>query len=139
MQKVTGKEIRPVQVRQNDKPGQSERNGELNIYRPQIQKTEGNGQKPVPQKVVKIQDVRPVKEGDSGNEPLHANPASSTQKENAPVPQDHNANTPNERSQDQPRDANPNIGKDQQPAQPQTHPDQSKHKSAGEQKRKKPK
>lgn len=190
VQKVTGKEIQPVQVRANDKPGQSERNGELNIYRPQIQKTGANGQKPAPQKVDNIKDVKPVNERSPGNNPQHANPVkqnerqppvqepkpappkqnerqvtpkqdekqapkqdpnsvppkgdenrpASTQNENAPVPQEHDATAPNEKSQDQPHDANSTVGQDQQPSQPQVQPEKSKkNKRAAKPKEPKPK
>lgn len=101
VQKVTGKEIRPVQVRQNDKPGQSERNGELHIYRPQIEKTERNGQKPAPQKVSDIKDLKPVNERNPGNE-QRANPDKNNDRQ-PPVRESNPANQKRDENQVAPK------------------------------------
>ncbi|HYV95164.1 MAG TPA: DUF6600 domain-containing protein [Chitinophagales bacterium] len=75
VQKRTGKQVEPVQVRAADKPGQKLSNNELAIYRPQVQKTAANGEKPKPQKVVPLKEVKAVNERTAGNEKQQTNPS----------------------------------------------------------------
>ncbi len=62
VQRVTGREINNIKVRDNDRPGQTLNRGQLKIYRPQIQKNNDRGQKPVPTKITNRKDVRPARE-----------------------------------------------------------------------------
>jgi hypothetical protein len=59
VQKVTGKTVNPVFVKDNDKPGQKINKDELKIYRPQVKKTDKNGKEPVPAKVVPLEKGKP--------------------------------------------------------------------------------
>ena len=58
VQNVTGKPVKHVTIKENDKPGQKEKNNELRIYRPQVQKNNSEGKKPAPAKVVPIKEVK---------------------------------------------------------------------------------
>ncbi|MGI8951553.1 MAG: DUF6600 domain-containing protein [Chitinophagaceae bacterium] len=57
VQKVTGREIKPVVIKEVNKPEQKVTNGQLEIYKPVVQKT-NNGIKPAPKKVVNLSDVK---------------------------------------------------------------------------------
>src|SRR5665647_3154449 len=47
VQRVTGRTINPVAIRENSRPGQQMNNGQLQIYRPQVNKNSGKEYKPV--------------------------------------------------------------------------------------------
>jgi hypothetical protein len=102
VQKMTHTSIKAVAIRENDKPGQHLGNGELQIYRPQVQKNSSNGRNPVPSKVTKLNDVKPAPERNAVNR----------------QPQSQNINLPEKVQPPQPREVrSPNItGKGKQPA-----------------------
>ena len=60
VQKATGRPVKPMAIREIDKPGQSVNDGQLNIFRPKVDKTLPSGQKPVPRKVVALKDLKPT-------------------------------------------------------------------------------
>lgn len=66
VQKFTGKAIRPIVIRENDKPGQTLSNDQLQIYRPRVQTVENNNRKPVPSKLANLKEVKPVSERKPG-------------------------------------------------------------------------
>jgi len=74
VQKVARAPIVSVAIRENDQPGHRLSNGELQIYRPQVQRPVGNGQTPTPTRVVKLKDVQPVSKVTAGKRPMTANP-----------------------------------------------------------------
>jgi len=74
VQKITGKTIQPVVIHDNQKPGQSLKNGQLQIYRPQIQMNGENGQRPVPSKVVNLKDVKRQSGKNESNPISNVNP-----------------------------------------------------------------
>lgn len=57
VQQATGRTISPVSVRENNKPGQNLRNGQLEIYRPRIEK-DNAGRKTSPTRVTTPRDVK---------------------------------------------------------------------------------
>lgn len=67
VQKVTGTTIQPVAIHENNKPGQNLKNGELEIYRPQIQPANANDPKIAPQKVIKVEELKPATQRKSEN------------------------------------------------------------------------
>ncbi|HZX75394.1 MAG TPA: DUF6600 domain-containing protein [Cyclobacteriaceae bacterium] len=67
VQKVTGKTVRPIAVADNDKPGQQMDNGQIRIYRPQIQNESNDGKKPAPSKVDEMKDVQHAQPADDKN------------------------------------------------------------------------
>ena len=79
VQRVTHTTVKPVAIREADKPGHRLSNGELQIYRPLVQKRSGNGQNPVPSKVVRLNDVRPASERNAGNQQRDVNPPKTVQ------------------------------------------------------------
>ncbi len=58
IQKVTGRKIAPVSIQDNAKPGQNLRNGQLQIYRPEVKRNGDKEQKPAPTKIVNLKDVK---------------------------------------------------------------------------------
>ncbi len=67
VQRTTHTTVNPVVIRDASQPGHRPGNGELQVYRPQIQKRNGNGQEPAPAKVSRLSDVRPASERNSGS------------------------------------------------------------------------
>jgi hypothetical protein len=74
VQRVTHKPVTSVAIRGTDKPGQHVSKGELQIYRPQIQKKSGDGRNPAPSKVMKLNEIKPVSERNAGNRPGAVSP-----------------------------------------------------------------
>lgn len=58
VQKATGQSIKPVKLNMRNTPGEQMENGQLNIYRPAVQKTFSNGTVPAPKKVTELKDVK---------------------------------------------------------------------------------
>jgi len=78
VQRVTHKPVTSVAIRGTDKPGQHVSNGELQIYRPQIQKKSGDGRVPAPSKVMKLNEIKPVVERNAGNRPGAVSPVNKS-------------------------------------------------------------
>jgi hypothetical protein len=74
VQKVTGSTVKPVTIRDNDKPGQTLSNDQLQIYRPQVQASNNNAHRPVPSKLVSLKEVKPISGRTPGNQRQNANP-----------------------------------------------------------------
>ena len=66
VQRVTGTRISPVSVRENSRPGQNVDNGQMQIYRPQVQRSDNN-RRAAPLKVANLTDVKPVNERTRSN------------------------------------------------------------------------
>ena len=117
VQKITGKTIKPVAVREKDKPGQSLNNDQVQIYRPQVQKN-NSGNKPAPSKLTNLKDAKRISEKAAEKQPQNIQRLNSnTGKKQQPVvntvnktnskvnpPEQQNTNSPNN-----------NISKKQQP------------------------
>ena len=102
VQKITGRTIQPVVIHDNERPGQNLKNGQLQIYRPQVQMNGDNGQRPVPSKVVNLKDVKRPSERNTVNPNPNVNPANKNIQKEQPV---------------RPSNINPAIQK-KQPVQP---------------------
>ncbi len=130
VQKATRTPVNSVAIRDNNQPGHRLSNGELQIYRPQVQKGNGNGRNPAPSKVMKLNDVKPVSERNAGNrqqQPRAVNTSSTGQQQppRAVTPsgnkgrqqQPRTVNQPTRVQPSQPPAVNPsdNKGRQQQP------------------------
>jgi hypothetical protein len=132
VQKITGRTIQPVVIRDNEKPGQNIRNGQLQIYRPQVQKNDENGRRPAPSRVVNLKDVKRPSERKAANPIPNVNPANSNRQKAQParptsvtpainnkqkVQPSRSVNPPNRSQPQQPRNVNPtnNRRKEQKP------------------------
>jgi hypothetical protein len=120
VQKVTQTPVKSIAIRDSDQPGHHLNNGELQIYRPQVQKRSGTGQNPAPSKVMKLNDVRPASQRNAGNRQPDVNPANNGRKDQQLESRDVNpSNTgvkekqpqnvapPNKAQSPQPRNVNP--------------------------------
>jgi len=99
VQKITHTTVKPIAIRESDKPGHRLSNGELQVYRPQVQKRNGNGQNPAPAKVAKLNEIRPASERTPGNrqqEPRTVDPPNKVQ-----PPQQRNVNPPDGKGREQ--------------------------------------
>jgi hypothetical protein len=106
VEKRVGKRFAPVAIRESSKPGQRLENNQLQIYRPQVQRSGNNGQKPAPSRVTNLKDVKP---------PAQRTPATPRQKAN---PQENHQAIPPQRTEQQPKKQQPQQ-QQQQKQQPQ--------------------
>jgi hypothetical protein len=74
VQTVTRTRVNPIAIRENDKPGSQLRDGELQIYRPQVQKKSDDGRNPAPTKLMRLNDINSVPERNVGNRQRDVNP-----------------------------------------------------------------
>lgn len=58
VQRIVGRSVRPVSVRDNNRPGQSMSNGQLQLYRPKIRVSTDRDHRPVPKQVTRPENVR---------------------------------------------------------------------------------
>jgi hypothetical protein len=58
VQRTTGKRVNSVVIRENNRPGQELKNGQLQIYRPDVRKNTDSGQKPVPARITSREDIK---------------------------------------------------------------------------------
>lgn len=100
VQRVTGRSFKSVSIQENDRPGQSMINGQLRIFRPQINKNNNQGVRPTPLRISDLKDVQRPSDRRQNNQPRNINP------------------TDNNRQGRQQDNVNPRIN-NQQPISPQ--------------------
>jgi hypothetical protein len=132
VQKVTHTTVNSVAIRDNNQPGHRLNNNELQIYRPQMQQRNGNGQIPAPSKVMKRDDVRPASERNAGvrpQQPVMANPPmvqpsqpSAVRPSDNKQRQQRTANTTARVQPSQPPAVNPSENKGRQQQVPAVNP-----------------
>jgi len=81
VQRVTGRRINNYSVRDNDRPGQVLKNSQLQIYRPQIQKTNDQGRKPAPARITNLRDVKPSRERNASDQQKRISPTENNRRE----------------------------------------------------------
>jgi hypothetical protein len=62
VQRVTGRRISSLTIRDENRPGQTVNNNQLRIYRPQVERNTGTNQRPAPSRITNFKDVRPTRE-----------------------------------------------------------------------------
>jgi hypothetical protein len=105
VQRATGRTIQPYAIRENNKPGQEINNGQLRIYRPQVEKN-NSGRKIAPARVTDMKDVKRRPAGNPSNQNRIGQPDNRVIPKNNNVPQ---VQQPNRNQQD-------NNRRDRQPA-----------------------
>ncbi|MBE0644514.1 MAG: hypothetical protein IH600_10585 [Bacteroidetes bacterium] len=83
VQRATGHTIKPYAVHNNSAPGEKVEKGQLQIYRPQIEREDRNGHRAAPSKLTQLKDIRPPSERTE----------SPTQKRDAVTPRDPQVNS----------------------------------------------
>lgn len=127
VQKATRTTVRPVALRDADKPGHRVSNGELQIYRPQVQRKSSDGQDPAPARVVKLSDVKPASERNATNRQAQQRTVNRPNQSQPPQPQAlspgesrakqqqlRRENPPDRMQTSQPRDVSPSNSKEGQ-------------------------
>jgi len=81
VQRVTGRRVSNISIRDNDRPGQTLKNNQLQIYRPQIQKTNDQGRKPAPVRITNLKDVKPTRERTAPDQRRNVSPTENNRRE----------------------------------------------------------
>jgi hypothetical protein len=93
VQRATGRTFKSVAIQENDRPGQTMINGQLRIFRPQVNKNNDRGLKPTPSRIIDLKDVQRPSERKQLNQPRNANPIDNIRQgrqQNILNPQDNN-------------------------------------------------
>jgi len=108
VQRITGRTIQPVVIRDNDKPGHILRNDQLQLYRPQVQTKDDHGRRPAPSRVMNLNDVKRPPQRNAVNPASNINPAAESRPVEQPVLPD-KVKPVNDRKQEAPpsRSVNP--------------------------------
>ena len=81
VQRNTGRRINSVVIRENNTPGQNLKNGQLQIYRPNVRKNNDSGRKPAPTRISSREDVQRPSERNGVNQQRNANPSNNNRQE----------------------------------------------------------
>jgi hypothetical protein len=81
VQRTTGKRVNSVVIRENNRPGQDLKNGQLQIYRPNVRKNNDTGRKPAPTRITSKEDVKRPSERNATNQQRNASPTNSRQQQ----------------------------------------------------------
>jgi len=130
VQRATGRWIRPVAIRDHEKPGRDLNDGKLRMYRPQVQKSSGLSHKPAPQRVEKLDNVRSPSERSRYNQSRDINQRNNG---GTMTPQTREANPENSREKQQPQNGSPRENNRYQPAQQPRQQQASPEKNNGRQ------
>jgi hypothetical protein len=117
VEKRVGRTITPVVIRESNKPGQNVSGNQLQIYRPQVQKTNSNGNRPAPSKVESLRNVKPPAQRTTGtptqkaNQPVKEQPSQQQKQvqpaKQQPSQQQHQATPPKQQPKQQQQQAQP--------------------------------
>lgn len=77
VQRATGRTIKPAVIHENSKPGRDVRNGQLQMYRPEVARSGNNGQKAAPSRIVERKDVKHPSERTVVNQPGRVTPGNT--------------------------------------------------------------
>ena len=112
-QRATGTTLKSVAIQENDRPGQTMVNGQLRIFRPQINNSSNKGVKPTPSRIVDIKDVKRPSERNQSNQQQNSNPVNTLnqgRQQNNVIPQVNNPRSA------VPQNVNPSVlDRNQQP------------------------
>lgn len=69
VQRVTGRQLRSLTVRDNDRPGHRVSSNQLEIYRPRVENNPTTGNRPAPSRITDIKNIRPMRERNRNYQP----------------------------------------------------------------------
>ena len=98
VQRATGRAVRSVSVQDNNSPGQKLNNGQLQIYRPQVNKDNGNERRSAPARVTNSNEVRQPSQRNATNNKQNVNRSNNSKEDQQPNTQKQSRNKRNERS-----------------------------------------
>lgn len=85
VQRVTGRKVRSVDIRENNRPGQVLNNNQLQIYRPNIRNNQGSGEeRAAPKRITNIKEVKQPSERNATNQQRNVSPSNEVRKEHQP-------------------------------------------------------
>lgn len=85
VQRVTGRKVRSVDIRENERPGQVLNNNQLQIYRPTIRNNQGSGEeRAAPKRITNIKEVKQPSERNAPNQQRNVSPSNEVRKERQP-------------------------------------------------------
>jgi hypothetical protein len=87
VERRAGRTFTPVTIKESNKPGQNLNRGELQIYKPQVQKNVSEGRKPAPSKVVGWKEKQPAKIQPVKQQPIKQQPVKEQPVKQQPVKQ----------------------------------------------------
>ena len=137
VQKRSGNTITTYTLRERSKPGHNLSNRELNIYKPRVEKQNASGRKPIPYKVLSMEDAKSTKQSNAKTNPSqqksHEQPAQHPQqKKNNQPTQKHGYDQPAQQPQQKKNDQPTQQQRYDQPAQ---QPQQKKNDQPTQQQR----
>ncbi|MGB5075842.1 MAG: DUF6600 domain-containing protein [Bacteroidota bacterium] len=106
VQRATGRSISPYAVHNNSAPGEKVEKGQLNIYRPKIEREDKNGHRPAPSKLEKLKDIRRPSERTESRQQRQETATPSNPRENRETAQQPTAK-PSENTRREPKTATP--------------------------------
>jgi len=139
VQKVTGRKINPVTIQENSRPGQVLKNGQLQIYRPQV--INNNDRRAIPTRTSNLKDVKrpsernatntrntvtPINNNERIQQPRNETPPSNN--ERIQQPRNEAPPTNNERME-QPRNVNPPMNNERMQEPNMTRPENNNRNS----------
>lgn len=92
VQRVTGRKINTVSVRDNQRPGQEMTNSSMQIFRPKIQPASDRNLMPVPSRITNQKDIRPAGERNRPDQQRSASPTENINNREQKQPQRQNEN-----------------------------------------------
>lgn len=81
VQRTTGRRVSSVAIRENNTPGQVLKNGQLQIYRPQVRNNSDTGRKPAPNRISSREDVKRPSERNAVNRQRDASPTNNSRQQ----------------------------------------------------------
>ena len=81
VQRYTGRQINRVSIRENSKPGQRMNNGQLEMYRPLVNKNNNRERKAAPERITNLKDVKRPSERSGTNQQRNATPANNARQQ----------------------------------------------------------
>jgi hypothetical protein len=116
IQRVTGRTINPVAIRENSRPGQQMNNGQLQMYRPQVNKNSGKENKP--SRITSQKDVKQLSGRNATTQPRNVSPQNNSNIKAQPAQHPGTATPANNNvRQQQPNTPRPQNNTKAQPAQ----------------------
>ncbi len=85
VQTRSGTMVAQIPIKDRVKPGQNRSKNELQLYRPQVERTNSQGNKPAPTKVIALKEVKPEAQRSKGNPTVF--PKASNQRNGQKVPE----------------------------------------------------
>lgn len=130
VQRATGRRITPVTIRENSQPGQEISKGQLRIYRPQVSKIDSRGQRPEPNRVSNLRDLKQPSERNRTNQPRNINAPDNNRRQQQqdrvipPQQQQDRQQQQQPQQQQQQRQQERQLQQQQQPQQERQQPQQ---------------